>query len=56
MADQDLHPEMDVQLRIEKQASPRDVTEGNRKFQVRVEDGKKKQILEQLTGCGRLVR
>src|SRR5205814_1147760 len=47
LADQDLHPEMDVQIILEKQPSPKDVTVTNQKFLVRVEDDHKKAILDQ---------
>ena len=47
LADQDLHPDMDVQIALEKQPNPKDVTETSHKFFVRVEDNRQKQILEQ---------
>src|SRR6185369_12813874 len=48
LADQDLHPEMDVQLSVEKQPSPKDATQTTQKFEVRVENDQRKQILEQI--------
>ena len=42
LADQELHPQMDVQVILEKQPNPKNVTDVNRKFLVRVEDGQKK--------------
>ena len=47
LADQDLHPEMDVQIALEKQPNPKDAAGANHKFLVRVENEQKKQILEQ---------
>ena len=41
LADQDLHPEMDVQVVLEKQPNPKNITDTNRKFFVRVEGGQK---------------
>jgi len=48
LADQDLHPEMDVQLSVEKQPSPKDATQTTQKLEVRVENDQRKQILEQI--------
>jgi uncharacterized membrane protein len=39
LAGQDLHPGADVQVVLEKQPNPRNITDQNRKFFVRVEDG-----------------
>jgi len=47
LADQDLHPDMDVQMVLEKQPNPKDLTDTTHKFVVRVENGQKKQLLEQ---------
>ena len=41
LADQELHPQMDVQVVLEKQPNPKNITDTNRKFFVRVEDGQK---------------
>ena len=48
VADQELRPEMDVQVVLERQPSPKNVTEISRKFFVRVEDGQK-QVLHEAT-------
>ena len=47
LADQELHPQMDVQVVLEKQPNPKNVTDTNRRFFVRVEDGRKKLLHEQ---------
>jgi uncharacterized membrane protein len=47
LADQDLHPQMDVQVVLERQPNPKNVTETTRKFLVRVEDGHKKLLQEE---------
>jgi len=47
LADQDLHPQTDIRLSLEKQPKPKNVTESNHKFSVRVENEQKKQLLEQ---------
>lgn len=47
LPDQELHPEMDVQLSLEKQPNPKNVTDPNRKFFVRVEDGQKNVLHEE---------
>jgi len=47
LADQELHPEMDVQVILEKQPNPKNVTETNRKFFVRVEDSQKQLLHEE---------
>jgi uncharacterized membrane protein len=46
LADQELHPQMDVQVVLEKQPNPKNITDPNRKFFVRVEDGQKKILHE----------
>jgi uncharacterized membrane protein len=47
LPDQELHPEMDVQISLEKQPNPKSVTDPNRKFFVRVEDAKKTLLHEE---------
>jgi uncharacterized membrane protein len=47
LPDQELHPEMDVQVSLEKQPNPKNVTDPNRKFFVRVEDSQKDQLHEE---------
>jgi hypothetical protein len=47
LADQDLHPQTDIRLSLEKQPNPKNVTQSNQKFSVRVENEQKKQVLEQ---------
>ena len=47
LADQDLHPQMDVRVILEKQPNPKNVTDTNRKFFVRVEDGAKHVLQEE---------
>ncbi len=47
LADQELHPQMDVQVVLEKQPNPKNITEPNRKFFVRVEDGRKNLLQEE---------
>jgi uncharacterized membrane protein len=47
LADQELHPQMDVQVVLEKQPNPRNIADTNRKFFVRVEDGSKALLQEQ---------
>ncbi len=46
LADQELHPQMDVQVILEKQPNPKNITDTNRKFFVQVENGQK-QILHE---------
>jgi hypothetical protein len=46
LAEQDLHPQMDVRVVLEKQPNPKSVTDANHKFFVRVEDGRKKLLHE----------
>jgi uncharacterized membrane protein len=47
LADQDLHPRMDVRVVLEKQPNPKNVTEAASSFNVRVEDGRKKLLHEE---------
>src|SRR6266702_2967124 len=47
LADQDLHPQMDVEVMLEKQPNPRNITEPSHKFFARVEDGKKNVLQEE---------
>jgi uncharacterized membrane protein len=47
LADQELRPQMDVQVVLEKQPNPKNVTDTNRKFYVRAEDGHKNLLREQ---------
>jgi uncharacterized membrane protein len=47
LADQDLHPEMDVQVVLERQPNPKNITDTNRKFFVRVEDSQKRILQEE---------
>jgi hypothetical protein len=47
LADQELHPQMDVQVVLERQPNPKSVSDSSRKFLVRVEDGHKKALHEQ---------
>lgn len=47
LADQELHPQMDVQVILEKQPNPRNITDTNRKFFVRVENGQKQMLHEE---------
>jgi uncharacterized membrane protein len=47
LADQELHPQMDVQVVLEKQPNPKNITDTNREFLVRVEDGQKKLLHEE---------
>ena len=46
LADQELHPQMDVRVILEKQPNPKNITDTNRKFFVRVEDGQKRRLRE----------
>jgi hypothetical protein len=48
LVDQDLRPETDVQLVLEKQPNPKNVTDTAGKFRVRVEDGEKKVLADEL--------
>ncbi len=47
LADQDLRPPMEVQVTLEKQPNPKNLTEGSARFFVRVEDGQKKLLHEE---------
>jgi len=47
LADQELHPDMDVQVVLEKQPNPKNVTDPNRKFFVKVEDSQKSVLHEE---------
>ena len=47
LADQELHPQMDVQVILEKQPNPKNIADTNRKFFVRVEDGQKNLLQEE---------
>jgi hypothetical protein len=47
LADQELHPQMDVQVVLEKQPNPRNIMDTNRKFFVRVEDGQRNLLQEE---------
>jgi uncharacterized membrane protein len=47
LADQELHPQMDVRVILEKQPNPKSVIETSNTFLVRVEDGQKKLLHEE---------
>jgi uncharacterized membrane protein len=47
LADQELHPQMDVQVVLEKQPNPKNITDPTRRFLVRVEDGQKQLLHEE---------
>jgi hypothetical protein len=47
LADQELHPQMDVQLVLEKRPNPKNLNEASQKFFVRVEDSQKTVLLDQ---------
>ncbi len=47
LADQELHPQMDVRVILEKEPNPKNLTDTNRKFFVRVEDGGKDRLEEE---------
>jgi len=47
LTDQELRPQMDVEVAVEKQPNPRNVTDTVRKFFVRVEDGQKNLLREE---------
>ncbi len=47
LADQDLRPQMDVQVILEKQPNPKNLVDTNKKYFARVEDSKKNVLLEQ---------
>lgn len=46
LADQDLHPQMDVQVVLEKQPNPKNITDPSHNFFVRVEDSQKQLLHE----------
>ena len=50
LTDQDLHPQMDVEVVLEKQPAPKNITETNRLFFVRVEDSAKALLHEEQVG------
>ena len=47
LADQELHPQMDVQVILEKQPNPKNISDTNRKFFVRVEDAHRNLLQEE---------
>ncbi len=47
LPDQELHPEMEVQVSLEKQPNPKNVTDPNRKFFARAEDSQKSVLHEE---------
>jgi uncharacterized membrane protein len=47
LADQDLHPGMDVQVILEKQPDPKNITDTRHRFGLRVENAARKVLLEQ---------
>jgi uncharacterized membrane protein len=47
LADQELHPQMDVQVVLEKQPNPKNIADTNDKFIVQVENGRKELLQEQ---------
>jgi hypothetical protein len=47
LPDQELHPEMDVQVSLEKQPSPKNITDTSRKFFARAEDSQKNVLHEE---------
>ncbi len=47
LADQDLHPQMDIHIGLERRPNPKNVMETNHKFLVRVEGEDKKLVQEQ---------
>jgi uncharacterized membrane protein len=47
LADQELHPQMDIQVVLEKQPNPKNIMDTSRKFHVRAEDGQKNLLREQ---------
>ena len=47
LADQELHPQMDVQIILERQPNPKNITDASRRYTARVEDGDKKILAEQ---------
>jgi hypothetical protein len=47
LGDQELHPQMDVQVILEKQPNPKNISDTTRKFLARVEDGQTNLLSEQ---------
>jgi uncharacterized membrane protein len=47
LADQDLHPQMDVRVVLEKQPNPKNLTDTSRRFFLRVQDSQKNLIHEE---------
>jgi len=47
LADQDLHPDMDVQVVLEKQPNPKNISDVNKKFFVRAEDSQRRVLHEE---------
>jgi len=47
LADQDLHPQMDVRVLVEKQPNPKNLTDSNHKYFVRAEDSLKTLLQEE---------
>ncbi len=47
LADQELHPQMDIQVVLEKLPNPKNIVDPSRKFYVRAEDGQKNLLREQ---------
>jgi uncharacterized membrane protein len=47
LADQELHPQMDVRVVLEKQPNPKNISDTNKKFFVRVEDGQRNLLQEE---------
>jgi hypothetical protein len=47
LADQDLRPQMDVQVVLEKQPNPKNITDTSHTFAVRIEDGERKVLHEE---------
>ena len=47
LADQDLRPQMDVRVVLEKQPNPKNLTDSNRKYFARAEDSEKKLLQEE---------
>lgn len=47
LADQDLHPQMEVEVVLEKQPNPKNITDANRRYFARVEDATKALLHEE---------
>jgi uncharacterized membrane protein len=47
LSDQELHPQMDVQVVLERQPNPKNITETNRRYVARVEDAEKNVLADQ---------